>query len=221
VKTAHDAGVPVLIDAAQALPHGPVDVQDMDCDFLCFSGHKMFGPTGIGVLYGKLDRLEALPPSRGGGDMIDRVSFSGTTFDELPHRLEAGTPNIAGVIGLGAAIDYLRGIGPAAIQTYEKELTRYASESVGAIEGVRLVGTADVKAPVISFVIDGVHPYDAGSVLDQLGVAVRTGHHCTQPLMDRFGISGTVRASFAFYNTLQEVDVLVSGIMKAIQVFGR
>ncbi|MDX1741744.1 MAG: cysteine desulfurase, partial [Rhodothermales bacterium] len=217
---AHDVGVPILIDAAQALPHGPVDVQQLDCDFLCFSGHKMFGPTGIGVLYGKLDRLESLTPFKGGGDMIDKVSFEGTTYDDLPHRLEAGTPNIAGVIGLGAAVEYLEGIGPTVIRDYEKQLTRYAMERIGEIDGVSLVGTAPAKVSVVSFLIDGVHPYDAGSVLDRLGIAVRTGHHCTQPLMDRFGIPGTIRASFAFYNTVGEVDLLAEGIEKAKKVFG-
>ncbi len=219
-EMAHAAGVPVLVDAAQALPHGPVDVQQLDCDFLCFSGHKMFGPTGTGVLYGKLDRLDTLPPFKGGGDMIDKVSFDGTTFDELPHRLEAGTPNIAGIIGLGAAVDYLESVGPSAIRDYESELTRYAMERLGDIDGVSLIGTAPGKASVVSFVIDRVHPYDAGSVLDRLGIAVRTGHHCTQPLMEWFGIPGTIRASFAFYNTLHEVDVLADGIEKAKKVFG-
>ncbi len=219
VRIAHDRGIPVLLDAAQALPHGPVDVADLGCDFLCFSGHKMFGPTGTGVLYGKLDQLESLPPYQGGGDMIDEVSFSGTTYDELPHRLEAGTPNVAGIVGLGAAIEYLEGIGPEAIREYESELTRYAMKCVGSIDGVTIVGTAPDKAPVISFVVDGVHAYDGGSVLDRLGIAVRTGHHCTQPLMKRFGIPGTIRASFAFYNTFSEVDALVEGIAKVRQVF--
>jgi cysteine desulfurase/selenocysteine lyase len=181
----------------------------------------MFGPTGVGVLYGTLDKLEELPPYQGGGDMIERVSFDGTTYDDLPHRLEAGTPNIAGVIGLAAAIEYLENVGPDAIREYERKLTRYAMKQVGEIEGVRIIGTTENKTPVISFLVDGVHPYDAGTVLDRLGIAVRTGHHCTQPLMDRFGLPGTIRASFAFYNTMDEVDLLVEGIHRVIQVFGR
>jgi cysteine desulfurase/selenocysteine lyase len=221
VDAAHRLGIPVLIDAAQALPHGPVDVQQLDCDFLCFSGHKMFGPTGIGVLYGKLETLETLPPYQGGGDMIDHVSFSGSTYDELPHRLEAGTPNIAGVIGLGAAVEYLESVGPEAISDYEAELARYAMQQIGDVDGVRIIGTTENKSPVVSFLIDGIHPYDAGSVLDKLGIAVRTGHHCTQPLMERFEIPGTVRASFAFYNTMDEVDTLVRGIRRVQEVFGQ
>ena len=221
VDAAHRLGIPVLIDAAQALPHGPVDVQQLDCDFLCFSGHKMFGPTGSGVLYGKLEALETLPPYQGGGDMIDHVSFTGTTYDELPHRLEAGTPNIAGVIGLGAAVEYLESVGPETINIYEAELARYAMQQIGSVDGVRIIGTTEDKSPVVSFLINGVHPYDAGSVLDKLGIAVRTGHHCTQPLMERFEIPGTVRASFAFYNTMEEVDTLVRGIRRVQEVFGQ
>ncbi|NNE48323.1 MAG: cysteine desulfurase [Rhodothermales bacterium] len=221
VDAAHRLSIPVLIDAAQALPHGPVDVQQLDCDFLCFSGHKMFGPTGIGVLYGKLEALESLPPYQGGGDMIDHVSFTGTTYDDLPHRLEAGTPNIAGVIGLGAAVEYLESVGPETINIYEAELARYAMQQIGNVDGVRIIGTTEDKSPVVSFLINGVHPYDAGSVLDKLGIAVRTGHHCTQPLMERFEIPGTVRASFAFYNTMEEVDTLVRGIRRVQEVFGQ
>ena len=221
VELAHAIDVPVLVDGAQALPHGPIDVQELDCDFLCFSGHKMFGPTGVGVLYGKSERLDDLSPSRGGGDMIDRVSFDGTTFDELPHRLEAGTPNIAGVIGLGAAIEYLESVGPESIKSYEEALTQYAMDRVGSINRVHLVGTASDKISVVSFVIDEVHSYDAGSVLDRLGIAVRTGHHCTQPLMDRLGIPGTIRASLAFYNTAEDVDALADGIVKAVEIFGQ
>lgn len=220
IRDAHALGVPVLVDGAQALPHGPVDVQALDCDFLCFSGHKMFGPTGIGVLYGKFDRLDALPPYQGGGDMIETVSFDGTTFNEVPHRLEAGTPNIAGVVGLAAAVDYLDSVGPDAIVAYERELTAYATSQLTAEGGVRIYGTAPHKTSVISFLVDGVHPYDAGTILDRLGVAVRTGHHCTQPLMQRFGIPGTVRASFAFYNTFVDVDALVAGVRKVKQMFG-
>ncbi len=181
----------------------------------------MFGPTGIGVLYGKLEALDTLPPYQGGGDMIDHVSFTGTTYDELPHRLEAGTPHIAGVIGLGAAVEYLESVGPEAISVYEAELARYAMQQIGDVDGVRIIGTTEDKSPVVSFLIDGIHPYDAGSVLDKLGIAVRTGHHCTQPLMERFEIPGTVRASFAFYNTMDEVDTLVSGIRRVQEVFGQ
>ncbi len=220
VRDAHALGVPVLVDGAQALPHGPVDVQDLDCDFLCFSGHKMFGPTGIGVLYGKLEQLDALPPYQGGGDMIDTVSFNGTTFNEIPHRLEAGTPNIAGVVGLAAAVDYLEKVGPNEIAAYERELTAYATARLLDEGGICIYGTAAQKTSVISFLVDNVHPYDAGTILDRLGIAVRTGHHCTQPLMQRFGIPGTVRASFAFYNTFDEVDALVAGVRKVKEMFG-
>ncbi len=215
IRDAHALGVPVLIDGAQALPHGPVDVQELDADFLCFSSHKMFGPTGVGVLYGKQDLLESLPPYQGGGDMIESVSFDGTTYNELPHRFEAGTPNIAGVIGLEAAVKYLQKVSPAAISSYEAELTEYASKTLSSIEGVRIVGTAGKKVPVMSFLVGDIHPYDCGTILDRLGIAVRTGHHCTQPLMHRFGIPGTARASLAFYNTFEEVDALADGIRKA------
>ncbi|MBT8399048.1 MAG: cysteine desulfurase [Rhodothermia bacterium] len=215
IRDAHALGVPVLIDAAQALPHGPMDVRELDCDFLCFSSHKMFGPTGVGVLYGKQDLLESLPPYQGGGDMIESVSFEGTTYNELPHRFEAGTPNIAGVIGLEAAVKYLQKVSPAAISSYEAELTDYATKTISSIDGVRIVGTAKRKVPVMSFLVGDIHPYDCGTILDRLGIAVRTGHHCTQPLMHRFGIPGTARASLAFYNTFGEVDALADGIRKA------
>ncbi len=215
IRDAHALEVPVLIDGAQALPHGPVDVQELDCDFLCFSSHKMFGPTGVGILYGKEAMLESLPPYQGGGDMIESVSFEGTTYNELPHRFEAGTPNIAGVIGLEAAVKYLQKASPSAIAAYEAELTEYATKTLSAIEGLRIIGTARQKVPVVSFLVGNIHPYDCGTILDRLGIAVRTGHHCTQPLMQRFGIPGTARASFAFYNTFEEVDVLADGIRKA------
>lgn len=214
IRDAHALGVPVLIDGAQALPHGPVDVQALDCDFLCFSSHKMFGPTGVGVLYGKQDLLETLPPYQGGGDMIESVSFEGTTYNELPHRFEAGTPNIAGVVGLEAAVKYLQEVSPAAISSYEAELTAYATKTLSSVEGVRIVGTAENKVPVMSFLVGDIHPYDCGTILDRLGIAVRTGHHCTQPLMHRLGIPGTARASLAFYNTFDEVDALADGIRK-------
>ncbi|MCB0719091.1 MAG: cysteine desulfurase, partial [Bacteroidetes bacterium] len=212
---AHEAGSLLLVDAAQAMAHGPVDVQDLGCDFLCLSAHKMFGPTGVGVLYGRRAILESLPPWRGGGDMIDDVSFDGTTFAELPARLEAGTPNIAGVIGFGATIDFLEDVDWSQIEKHETHLLGDATRGLLHIGGISIVGPDDVKAPVISFNIDGVHPYDTGTILDQLGVAVRTGHHCTMPLMKRFGLPGTVRASFALYNNDEDVAQFVSGVEKA------
>lgn len=212
IAEAHERGVPVLLDGAQAAPHWPIDVQELDCDFYCFSGHKMLGPTGIGVLFGKREHLEAMPPYQGGGDMIDRVTFERTTYNELPHKLEAGTPNIAGAIGLATAIAYMERVRRGEIAAYEKKLLEYATERVREIDGLNVIGTARHKASVLSFLLEGVHPYDTGTILDQLGIAVRTGHHCTQPLMDRLGIPGTVRASFAFYNTPAEVDALVEGL---------
>jgi cysteine desulfurase/selenocysteine lyase len=220
VDAAHAKGVPVVVDGAQSAPHMPVDVEAMDADFFVFSGHKMFGPTGIGVMYGKREHLEAMPPYHGGGDMIDRVSFEETTYDALPHKLEAGTPNIAGAIALGTAADYIMDLDPAAMTAYEDELLAYATERVGALDGLRVVGTAEHKTSVLSFVFDDVHPYDAGTMLDRLGVAVRTGHHCTQPLMDRLDLPGTIRASFACYNTRQDVDTLVEGLRKVQSMFG-
>jgi len=219
IADAHGLGIPVLVDGAQATPHMAIDVQDLDCDFYCISGHKMFGPTGIGVLYGKAKWLEELPPYQGGGDMIESVSFEATTWNELPHKFEAGTPNIAGGIGLGATVEYLNTLSMDAINHYEHALLEYATEKLSAIPGVQLVGTAADKASVLSFLIDGIHPYDAGTILDRLGIAVRTGHHCTQPLMRRFGIPGTVRASLAFYNTEAEIDALVDGIGRVKQMF--
>lgn len=220
IEMAHGYNIPVLIDGAQAAPHMKIDVQDLDCDFYAFSGHKLFGPTGIGVLYGKAKHLEAMPPYQGGGDMISLVTFEKTHYNVLPYKFEAGTPHIAGGIGLGAAIHYLNGIGMAAIAAYEKELLAYATEALSTIKGLRIIGTAKEKAGVLSFVLDGVHPHDIGTVLDQEGVAIRAGHHCAMPVMQRFGIPATARASFAFYNTKEEVDVLVRAIHKVMKVFG-
>lgn len=206
IRKAHEVGAVVLIDGAQSSPHLRIDVQELDADFYAFSGHKMYGPTGIGVLYGKKALLEAMPPYMGGGEMIDRVSFEKTTFNDLPYKFEAGTPNIADTVALGAAIDYVTELGQENIARHENELLEYASQKMKEIEGVRLVGTAAHKTSVLSFLVDGVHHYDLGMMLDTSGIAVRTGHHCTQPLMDHFGISGTIRASLAVYNTREEVD---------------
>ncbi|MCH7979073.1 MAG: aminotransferase class V-fold PLP-dependent enzyme [Acidobacteria bacterium] len=219
IEMAHGKGVPVMIDGAQAAPHRKVNVQKLDCDFYAFSGHKLYGPTGIGILYGKASLLEAMPPYQGGGDMIRTVSFEKTTYNALPYKFEAGTPNIAGTIGLGAAIDYLNQLGLEQAAAYEHELLAYATKKVSQLPGVRIIGTAREKASVLSFVIDGVHPHDAGTILDQQGIAVRAGHHCAMPVMERFGIPATTRASFAFYNTIEEVDALVSGIEKVQEVF--
>ena len=220
IADAHRAGAVVLVDGAQAVPHMQVDVSTLDADFYCFSGHKMFGPTGTGVLYGKHDLLEAMPPYQGGGDMIERVTFEKTTYNDLPHKFEAGTPHIAGFVGFGTAVDYLGAVGLDRIAGHEHDLLEYAVARIEDEGGVTLIGTAPGKAAVVSFLVDGVHPYDAGTVLDRMGVAVRTGHHCTQPLMDRFGIPGTVRASFAFYNTRADVDALVEGIRQVKKLFG-
>ena len=219
IRLAHQAHVPVVVDGAQAAPHLAVDVQDLDCDFYAFSGHKIYGPTGIGVLYGKLSLLDAMPPYQGGGDMIRSVTFEKTLYNGVPYRFEAGTPDIAGVIGLGAAIDYVTRIGIEAAAAYEQDLLAYATEAVAKIPGVRVIGTARDKIAVLSFVVEGVHPHDVGTVLDHEGIAVRTGHHCTQPLMDRFGVPATARASLAFYNTYQEIDALAAGIRKVQEVF--
>jgi len=219
VSIAHRHGVPVLVDGAQAAPHVRVNVQDLDCDFYVFSGHKLYGPTGIGVLYGKANRLEEMPPYQGGGDMIRSVTFTETIYNDVPYRFEAGTPNIAGAIGLGAAIDYVSGIGIENIAAYERELTLYATQRLEAIPQVRILGATRDKIGVLSFVIEGVHPHDAGTVLDHEGIAIRTGHHCAQPLMQRFGVPATCRASLALYNTKEEIDALVEGIRKAIEVF--
>ena len=219
IRAAHAWNVPVLIDGAQAVPHLQVDVRSLDCDFYVFSGHKVFGPTGIGVLYGKEKLLEAMPPWQGGGDMIQSVTFGKTTYNDLPYKFEAGTPNIAGVIGLGAAIDYLDQIGLDAIAAHEHELLAYGTQALENISGLRLIGTAREKASVLSFVIEGVHPHDAATILDREGVAVRAGHHCAQPVMERFGVSATTRASLAFYNTTQDIDALVAGIQKVREIF--
>jgi len=197
-----------------------VDVRALDCDFYTLSGHKLYGPTGIGVLYGKAALLAAMPPYQGGGDMISSVSFAKTTYNVIPHKFEAGTPNIAGTIGLGAAIDYLNGLGFEAVGAHEQELLAYATPALSRIPGLRLLGTAKEKAAVLSFVLDGLHPHDVGTVLDQEGIAVRTGHHCAQPLMDRFGVPATTRASLAFYNTKEEIDALVKGIQKVKEILG-
>ncbi|MFA3782701.1 SufS family cysteine desulfurase [Melioribacteraceae bacterium 4301-Me] len=218
-EIAHKNNVPVLLDAAQAVPHIKIDVQELDCDFLVFSGHKVFGPTGIGVLYGKTEYLESMPPYQGGGDMIRTVSFEKTTFDDLPHKFEAGTPNIAGGIGLGAAIDYLNQFDRNELTNYEKLLLDYATEKLHEVEGLKIIGTAKEKASVISFVINGIHPYDIGTIIDTDGIAIRTGHHCTQPVMTRFNLSATARASFAFYNTKEEIDKLVLSLLKVKKMF--
>jgi len=219
IAQAHKYGVPVLVDGAQAAPHMPVDMQDLDCDFYVFSGHKMYAPTGSGIVYGKAELLEKMNPFQGGGDMIKTVTFEKTTYAELPNKLEAGTPAIASQIGLGAAIDYLNAIGREQAAAHEAELLRYATERVSAIEGVRIVGTAKNKASVLSFVIDDIHPHDIGTILDQEGIAVRAGHHCAQPVMQRFNVPATARASFAFYNTKEEIDVLARTIERVIEIF--
>ncbi|MBI4482195.1 MAG: cysteine desulfurase [Acidobacteria bacterium] len=219
IERAHRCGVPVLVDGAQAAPHVRVDVRDLDCDFYAFSGHKLFGPTGIGVLYGKASLLEAMPPYQGGGDMISAFTFAKTIYKVLPFKFEAGTPNIAGGVGLGAAIDYLDGIGLEAVAAYERELLAYATEALCTIQGLRIIGTAKEKAGVLSFVLDGVHAHDIGTILDRDGIAIRTGHHCAMPVMQRFGVPATARASLAFYNTREEVDALVAGIDKVREVF--
>jgi cysteine desulfurase/selenocysteine lyase len=219
-ELAHAAGARVLVDGAQAVAHQRVDVQDLDADFYVLSGHKVYGPSGIGALYGKLDLLNEMPPWQGGGDMILSVSFERSTYNQVPFKFEAGTPNVAGAIGLGAAIDYLQRTGLAPIAAHEADLMTYATRSLAAIPDVRLIGTARNKASVLSFVVDDIHPHDIGTILDGEGIAVRTGHHCTQPVMDRFGVAATVRASFALYNTRQEVDALAAGLKKVIEVLG-
>jgi len=219
IRMAHRRGVPVLIDGAQAVPHMRVDVRDLDCDFYAFSSHKLFGPTGVGVLYGKQAILESMPPYQGGGDMISVVTFEKTFYKGLPSRFEAGTPNITGVVGLGAAIDYLEGVGREAIERHEAELLAYATQSLRAIPQVRIIGTAQRKASVLSFVLEGIHPHDVGTILDRQGVAVRAGHHCAQPVMQRFGVPATSRASLALYNTRADIDALVEAIHTAIEVF--
>jgi len=219
VQQAHRANVPVLVDGAQSVPHIEVDVQALDCDFFVFSGHKLYGPTGIGILYGKSALLDAMPPYQGGGDMISSVTFEKTIYNKLPYKFEAGTPHIAGGIGLGCAIGYLNGVGFESVERHEHGLLEYATQAVTEIPGLRVVGTAAEKAGVLSFVMEGIHPHDIGTILDQQGIAIRTGHHCAQPVMQRFGIPATARASFALYNTREEVDALVSGLRKVREVF--
>ena len=219
IDLAHGRGVPVLVDGAQAAPHLAIDVRDLDCDFYALSGHKMFGPTGIGVLYGKAALLESMPPYQGGGDMIASVTFEKTLYNKLPHKFEAGTPHIAGVIGLGAAVDYLTGLDAAGRMAHEEDVLEYATRTVAALPRVRIVGTARRKTSVLSFVMEGVHPHDIGTILDRDGIAIRAGHHCAQPLMERFGIAATARASFALYNTREEVDALAAGLRRVAEVF--
>jgi cysteine desulfurase / selenocysteine lyase len=219
IAIAHRRGIPVLVDGAQAVPHLAVDVRQLDCDFYVFSGHKVYGPTGIGVLYGKASLLERMPPWQGGGDMISLVTFEKTHYNVLPYKFEAGTPNIAGTIGLGAALDYVTALGLDTIERYEHELLAYATEAVSAIDGVRLVGTAREKTGVLSFLVEGVHAHDVGTILDRAGVAIRAGHHCAMPVMQRFGVPATARASFAFYNTKEEVDCLAEAIRTVKRFF--
>ena len=219
VDMAHSYGTPVLLDGAQAVPHMAVDMQDLDCDFYVFSGHKLFGPTGIGILYGKESYLESMPPFLGGGDMIKSVTFERTIYNDLPYKFEGGTPDISGAIGLGAAIDYVNGLGFDKITAHENELLRYGTEALESIAGVRIVGTAVHKAGILSFVMDSAHPHDIGTILDEQGIAIRTGHHCAQPVMHRFQIPATARASLAFYNTKEDIDALVKGIDRVIEVF--
>ncbi len=220
IAAAHRHGVPVLVDGAQAVPHMAVDVQALDCDFYCFSGHKMYGPTGIGVLYGKAALLEKMQPFKGGGDMILSVTFEKTTYNVIPHKFEAGTPPIAAAITLGAAVDYLTEVDVERAGAHETDLLDYATDQVNRLPGIRIIGTAENKAAVLSFTVDGVHPHDVGTLLNEEGIAIRTGHHCAQPVMKRFGIPATSRASFAFYNTMAEVDAMVAGIKKVQKVFG-
>lgn len=220
IDAAHRVGAIVLIDGAQGVPHMAIDVIDLDCDFYVFSSHKMFGPTGVGVLYGKFDLLDAMPPYQGGGDMIKSVSFAGTTYNDVPFRFEAGTPNIAGTIGFGAAVDYVTALGMDRIAAYERELLDHATTALTEVSGLRLIGTAAEKASVLSFVFEGVHAHDVGTILDQQGLALRTGHHCAQPVMERFGVTATARASLSFYNTKAEIDALVTALHTVHEVFG-
>jgi cysteine desulfurase/selenocysteine lyase len=218
IQTAHSADIPVLIDGAQGIQHGTVDVKKMDCDFYVFSGHKIYGPTGIGVLYGKEKYLDELPPYQGGGDMVDKVTFEKTTYNELPYKFEAGTMNYPGAIGLGKALEYVDSIGREEIAKAENSLLKYATEKLSGIKGVKIYGTSVNKVSIISFLIGNIHQYDAGVILDKMGIAVRTGTHCAQPIMDRFGIDGTIRASMCFYNTSEEIDILTEGISKVIEM---
>jgi cysteine desulfurase / selenocysteine lyase len=220
IAAAHAKNIPVMLDGAQALPHMPVDVQDLDCDFYVFSGHKLYGPSGIGVMYGKQALLEAMPAYQGGGDMIKTVSFEKSTYAGLPHKFEAGTPGIADVVGLGAAIDYLNEIGMANIAAYEAELLAYATQQAKQIKGLRIIGESEDKGAILSFVLDKIHPHDIGTMLDSLGIAIRAGHHCAMPVMEFYGVPATARASFAMYNTKEEIDVLIQGITSLFEVFG-
>ena len=220
IRLAHERGIPVVIDAAQAAPHLAIDVRDLDADFLAFSSHKMYGPMGIGALYGKYELLDAMPPYQGGGDMILSVTFEKTTFNHVPHKFEAGTPSVADVIGFGAAIDYVTVLGLGAIAAHEHALLEYGTRALSAVPGLRLIGTAREKASILSFLVEGIHPHDLGTILDREGIAIRTGHHCAQPVMDRFGIPATARASLGLYNTRAEIDALVAGIRRAVEVFG-
>ena len=219
IAAAHGKGIPVLVDGAQSIPHMPIDVQALDCDFFVFSGHKMYGPTGIGVLYGRKEILDLLPPYQGGGDMIRSVTFAGTSYNTLPHKFEAGTPNIAGVLGLEAAVDYLNGVGMSLIAAHETALMEYATGKLKALDDLRIIGNAEKKAGAISFVLENIHPHDIGTILDQEGVAIRSGHHCAQPVMDFFSIPATARASFGLYNTTSDIDKLTQGIKKIAEVF--
>ncbi len=219
IAIAHENNVPVMVDGAQSTPHLAIDVQALDCDFFAFSGHKVYGPTGIGVLYGKEEWLDRMPPYQGGGEMIEHVSFEKTTFERLPLKFEAGTPDYIATVGLATALDYVNALGMDNIRAHEQALTRHCMEQLSTIEGMRLIGTAKEKDAVVSFLVGNIHPLDMGTLLDRLGIAVRTGHHCAQPLMDRFGIQGTVRASFALYNTLDEVDALVEGVRRVSKMF--
>ncbi|MEX0736910.1 MAG: cysteine desulfurase, partial [Bacteroidota bacterium] len=219
IAMAHAKGIPVLVDGAQAVPHMKVDVRELDCDFYAFSAHKMYGPTGIGILYGKSAFLQDMPPYQGGGDMIKSVTFEKTLFNDLPYKFEAGTPNIADAIAFGATLDYVESLDWPALTQYEHDLLNYATEQVAEIRGLKVIGTAKEKAGVLSFTLENIHPHDIGTILDQEGIAVRTGHHCAQPVMIRYDIPATVRASFAFYNTREEVDALVRGIHKVVEVF--
>jgi cysteine desulfurase/selenocysteine lyase len=220
IRIAHGHGVPVLVDGCQAAPHMALDMQALDADFYVFSGHKIYGPSGIGVLYGKAELLEAMPPYQGGGEMIDTVTFEKSTYADLPFKFEAGTPHIAGAIALGAAVDYLNALGFEAIAAHEYALLEYATEKLGAINSIRFIGTAPEKAGIISFLLGDVHPHDVGTILDREGVAVRTGHHCAQPVMDRFDIAATVRASFGLYNSREDIDALVRSIGRVQEIFG-
>ncbi|MBI4445571.1 MAG: cysteine desulfurase [Acidobacteria bacterium] len=220
IQAAHSKGIPVLIDGAQAAPHLKVDVQELGCEFYVFSGHKIYGPTGIGVLYGKERLLDQMPPYQGGGEMIRSVTFQKTIYNQLPYKFEAGTPHIAGAIGLAAAIDYVNALGLETVAHYEQMLLAHATEALAAVRGVRIIGTAQDKAAVVSFVLDGVHAHDVGTILDQQGIAIRAGHHCAMPVMERFGVSATARVSLAFYNTRQEIDAVAASIHKVREVFG-